>query len=114
MARPAIPDALQRRHLVEGALDPARARAIAAAYLAQGRALEALAFLRLSADQEALARLRDEAVAAGDVFLLREATAALGEEIPARLWRQTAEAAQAHGKDQYATEARRMAAAREG
>lgn len=113
MARSPIPDALQRRHLVEGSLDPARARAIAEAYRAEGRAVEALAFLRLADDQEGLAQVRDEALAAGDVFLLREAAAALGEEIPASTWWKLAEAAAAHGKEHYATEARRMAAARE-
>ena len=40
-----IPDPLKRRHLVEGDLDPAKALALAEAYLAEGRSQEAVAFL---------------------------------------------------------------------
>lgn len=114
MARPKIPDPLNRRLLVEGSLDPGRARAIAEAYLGEGRAVEAIAFLTKADDRDALARIRDEAVASGDVFLLREAAAALGEDIDASQWRETAEHAASLGKEQYASEARRHAAALEG
>ena len=114
MAKPRIPDPLTRRHLVEREIEPARARALAEAYLAEDRALEALAFLRKAGDRERLAALRDAAVAEGDVFLLREAAAALGQEIDAATWRAAAEGAAAAGKEHYATEARRMAAALEG
>jgi hypothetical protein len=114
MAKPRIPDPLARRHLVERALDPSRARALADAYLAADRALEALAFLVKAADRERLAALRDAAIAEGDAFLLREVAAALGEEIDAATWRAAAEGAAAAGKDHYANEARRQAAALEG
>jgi hypothetical protein len=113
MARRKIPDPLTRRLLVEGALEPSRARTIAEAYLSEGRLVESIAFLAKAEDRDALARLRDEAVATGDVFLLREAAAALGEEIDAARWRATAEQAVSLGKEQYSAEARRQAAAQE-
>jgi hypothetical protein len=114
VARRKIPDPLTRRLLLENPMDAGRARAIAEAYLAEDRAVEALAFLAKAEDREGLARVRDAAVEAGDVFLLREAALALGEEIDAARWRTTAERAESLGKEHYATEARRHAAALEG
>ena len=46
MARSVVPNPLERRVLLEKQLDPAHALRIAEAYLAQDRAVEALAFLR--------------------------------------------------------------------
>ncbi len=113
MAKIRIPDPLRRRHLVESELDPARALGLAEAYLAEGRALEAVAFLVKAEACERLSALLEEAVAAGDVFLCREVTAALGEDVDAARWRALAEAAASAGKDHYAQEARRQAAALE-
>jgi hypothetical protein len=112
--KPRIPDPLTRRHLVERELEPSRARALAEAYLADDRVIEAVAFLLKAGDRERLASLRDAAAADGDVFLLREVAAALGEEIDAATWRAAADGAAAAGKDHYANEARRLAAALEG
>jgi hypothetical protein len=108
LARNAIPDPLERRHLIERALDPARALAIAEAYLAAGRALEALAFLRKANAKDRLAALWQDALREGDPFLLREIGQALGREADVATWRQLEGAAAAAGKDRYAAEARRQ------
>ena len=63
MAKAKIPDPLTRRHLVEKELPPDQARAIAEAYLADDRCLEAIDFLKLAGASEALAALRARAIA---------------------------------------------------
>jgi hypothetical protein len=112
LAKP--PDPLKRRHLVEETLPPARALALAEAYLAAGQRFDALAFLAKAGAPDRLRSLRAEAVAEGDVFLVREIGALLGEEADAATWSAVAEAAAAAGKERYAAEARRLAAARAG
>jgi hypothetical protein len=104
-----IPDPLRRRHLLEEALDPARALAIAEAYLAEERPIEALAFLAKADAREQLGRLRDLAVEEGDPFLLRQACAALGEQPGAERWRRLADSARAAGKEVQARDAERQA-----
>ncbi len=113
MARTRIPDAIQRRDLIEQKLDPARARKVADAYLEQDRVLEALPFLERAEARDELAAIRDAAVSSGDVFLLRETALRLGEEPDADTWRRLAEVAAAAGKASYAAEAQRQLAARE-
>jgi hypothetical protein len=113
MARARIPDAIQRRELLEQELDAGRALKVAEAYLEEGRFFDALAFLDKAGDLDRLRAIRDEAIRAGDVFLLREAAARCGEEPDADTWRALAEAAASFGKDGYAQEARRQLAARE-
>jgi hypothetical protein len=110
MAKKKLPDPLRRRHLVEQKIDPARALQIAEAYLAQDRAMEAVAFLMKAEARERLAALREQAVRDGDAFLLREVATALDEEVDAGTWRALAAAAQAAGKERYAAEAGRQAA----
>lgn len=110
MARSAIPDPLKRRHLVESPLDPARARRIAEAYLAQDRRLEAIDFLRKAGDSERLATLRQEAADEGNVFLLRAACEAAGDAPDAALWEHTARQAARAGRELDALEAERQAA----
>ena len=110
MAKRKIPDPLRRRHLVEQKIDPARALQIAEAYLEEDRAMEAVAFLMKAEAWERLASLREQAVREGDVFLLRDVSTALAEEVDAGTWRALAEAARAAGKDRYAAEASRQAA----
>jgi hypothetical protein len=107
MARSAIPDPLRRRHLVEQ-VQPEAALAVAEAYLAEGREVEAVAFLQRAKAEERLRALRERAVQEGDVFLLREVSVALGEEPGAEAWAATARAAEAQGKLRYAAEARRQ------
>jgi hypothetical protein len=81
MPRRAIPDPLKRRHLVESALDPARALAIAEAYLEEGRRLEAAAdALGEPPDAEAWERTARRAADAG-----REHDATEAERQAARL-----------------------------
>ena len=109
MAKPLIPNPLERRHLLERALDPARALAIADAYLAEARTLEAVAFLRKADARDRLEALLQEALGEGDAFLLREVAQALGREPDATLWRQLADTAAAAGRDRYAAEALRQA-----
>jgi hypothetical protein len=110
LAKTKIPDPLNRRHLIEGSLDPAKARAIAEAYLEAERAQEAVAFLARAEAAEALEALWEQAVTTGDVFLLREVAAALSRAPDAATWEQLGAAAGAAGKDRYAAEARRQVA----
>jgi Flp pilus assembly protein TadD len=114
MARVKTPDPLKRRHLLEEALAPARAVAIAEAYVAEGRRFDALAFLKKADARERLRELLAEAVTEGDLFLAREVAALLGEPPDARTWNALAAAAEAAGRDRDAAEARRLAAARSG
>jgi hypothetical protein len=108
LARDAIPDPLERRHLIERTLEPARALAIAEAYLGEGRSVEAVAFLRKANAESRLDALWQEAQRDGDPFLLREVGLALRREPDASAWRRLADAAAAAGKDRYAAEARRQ------
>ena len=114
MAKTKIPKPMERRHLIERELSAAQSLRTAEAYLEAGRSGEAVEFLRKAGEMERLAELRVEAVRAGDVFLLREAAVAMGEEPEHGEWQATAEAAEAAGKDLYATEARRQADRRNG
>ena len=110
MAKSKIPDPLARRHLVERELPPAQSLRLAEAYLAQGRALEAVDFLRKGGARDRLAALRAEAIAAGDSFLLRILATALEESPDRESWSRLAEAADAAGKLRHAADARRQAA----
>jgi hypothetical protein len=114
MAKSAIPDPLERRHLVERELAPAQALAIAEAYLAEERVWEAIVFFGKAGATDRLAALRDAAVATGDTFLIRELTRALRDEVPAARWREVVAAAEGAGKDRYAAQARRLADRAEG
>jgi len=109
LAKSSIPDPLERRHLIEGELEPARALAFANAYLADGRELEAIAFLRKASAGAQLEQIWQSALREGDPFLLREAALGLGREPDAATWREVESAAASAGKDRYAAEARRQA-----
>ncbi len=114
MARTLIPSPLERRHLIEQELDAKRASQIAEAYLVDGRNNEALDFLVKADDREALKRLASQAVDDGDAFLLQTVSRATGDEPDRATWDRCADAAEAKGKDRYATIARRNAARGEG
>lgn len=114
MAKSKIPDPLTRRHLVEKELPAEQARGIADAYLAEGRADEAVDFLRLANDTERLGELRGEAISSGNAFLLRQVTLALGVAPERDEWRRLADAARALGKERYAEEAQRQVERGEG
>jgi hypothetical protein len=109
VARAKIPGPLERRHVVERKLSQAQALRYAEAYLAEGRRVESIDFLRLAGATERLEALRREAVESGDLFLLRSAAAAMGAEPERAEWIAVAEAAAAAGKERYAVEARRQA-----
>ena len=109
MAKSRIPDALERRHMVEREMAPAQALRIAEEYLAEGRELEAVDFLRKAGAAEKLAELRREAVARGDAFLLRSVAAASGSPPTKDEWQALAQAATATGRQRYADEGRRQA-----
>jgi hypothetical protein len=109
MAKAKIPDPLERRHLVEKELAPDQARAIAEAYLAEDRAIEAIDFLKIAGAAERLAELRGRAVADGDAFLLRAVAAAQARPPTHDDWQKLSTAAAANGKERYAVEARRQA-----
>jgi len=109
VAKSKLPNALDRRHLVAREMAQGQALRVAEAYLAEGRSIEALDFLRKAGATERLAELRREAVAAGDAFLFRS-LAGSGAEPPTRdEWSALAEAAAAAGKQLYAEQARRQA-----
>ncbi len=114
MARSVLPDALARREWIEQALDAGRASSVAQAYLAEERAAEAVVFLQKAGATERLHALREEAIRAGDAFLLKEIGKALGEEATAEHWRRLRDAAATAGKASYATEAQRQADRMEG
>ena len=114
MPKIAIPDPLERRYLIERDLAPDHSLGLADAYLAEGRTWDAIAFLAKANARDRLAALREEAVAAGDTFLVRELTRALRDEVPGARWTETAAAAAAAGKDRYAAQARRLAERAEG
>ena len=114
MARTKIPNPLDRRHLLARELPEARAREIGAAYLAEGRGLEAADFLAKAGSTEDLEALREEAIAAGDVFAFRMISGLLEREPQREEWSRLAEAAAAAGKLRYETEARRQAERGEG
>jgi hypothetical protein len=113
MAKSKTPDPLERRHLVERELPPAHSLRLAEAYLAEGRALEAVDFLRKAGEKDRLSALRAEAIAAGDSFLFRMVSTALDEAPDRESWRRLAEAAEAAGKQRYAADARQQAAREE-
>jgi len=108
------PDPLKRRHLIEADLSPTEAAALAEAYLAEDRFVDALIFLEKADDRAKLAELRDRAIELGDVFLMQSVESALGETSSAEAWKRLAESAEAAGKERYAVEARRQATARGG
>ena len=109
MAKREIPGPLARRHLIEKGLDAASALAIAEAYLADGRKVEALDFFAKAEAKERLAELRAEAIGEGDAFLLQAAARHLGEPAGREDWQRLSEAAEAAGKERYASTARRQA-----
>ena len=109
MARSKIPNPLDRRHLLEKELPAAQAQAIADAYLAEDRCVEAVAFLAKAEAGERLTELRKQARAEGDVFLLRAVAEAEGKGVRTEEWETTAEAAEKRGLERYAVEARRQA-----
>ncbi len=109
MAKSKIPDPLARRHLVSHDLNESQALQYAEAYLADGRAIEAIDFLAKAGATERLAEVRSDAVAAGDAFLLRAVATLQGAPMARQEWVALAEAAEAAGKERYAEEARRYA-----
>ncbi|MCZ7619635.1 MAG: hypothetical protein M5U32_15545 [Myxococcota bacterium] len=70
---------------------------------------EAIAFLVKADARDRLAALREEATQAGDAFLVRELSRALGEEPTPERWRSVHEAARAAGKERFAAQAHRLA-----
>lgn len=107
MATPKIPNPMERRHLIERDLEPARSIAIADLYLADGRATEAIVFFAKAGAQDRLEALVDQAVEDGDAFLLAQLTPVLERTPSADRWLRLAEHAEAAGKELYAEMARR-------
>lgn len=115
MAETKLPDPLSRRLLLEGGLEPAKALAVAKAYLEDGREVEAIDFLAAvgpdsnAEAREALCQLQTAALERGDVFMMRASSAALDEEPSAEKWRALAEAASRAGRSKDIETAERLA-----
>lgn len=109
MAHKKLPDPLARRHLLEGTLDPQKARAYGEAYLAAGREVEAIEFLARGEAREELTALQEAALERGDAFLMRSASAALGDEPSSAVWSRLAEVAAEAGRLRDAETAQRLA-----
>jgi len=109
LAHVKLPNPLARRHLLEGGLDPAKAKALGEAFLAAGREVEAVDFLEIAEAHESLERLRERAIEAGDAFLTRAVSAALRDEPTAQTWIRCAEAAVKAGRERDAETSRRLA-----
>ncbi len=110
MARMKLPDPLARRHLLEAELEPAKAKALADAYLALSREIEAVDFLQRANAIDGLEALQAAALAGGDVFLMRRVSQALGRDPSRESWRALAEAATRAGRERDAETATRLAA----
>jgi hypothetical protein len=110
-----LPDPLSRRHLLDGDLEPAKALALAQAYLEDDREVEAVDFLAAAGPdsnaeaRELLVQLQAVALERGDVFLMRMASTALDEEPSAETWHSLAEAATRAGRLQDVETADRLA-----
>jgi hypothetical protein len=108
VAKAKIPNPIERRHLVEKKLAPEQALAIAEAYLADDRCIEAIDFLRIAGADEQLAKLRRRAIADGDAFLLRAVAGARGKPPTRDDWQSLEDSARAKGRERYALAARRQ------
>jgi hypothetical protein len=104
-----LPDALERRHLIEKDLAPAQALKLAEDYLAQERVVESLVFLKKAGAEERLRALAEQAKLDGDVFLMRQVATWLGASPTAEEWRVAAGVAHERGKLRYAADAERQA-----
>ncbi|MBW2240578.1 MAG: hypothetical protein JRH01_01210 [Deltaproteobacteria bacterium] len=100
---------MKRRHLVEGETDAEKSLALAEAYLEEGRQQEAVVFLSKAGATEKLDALLEEAVEAGDAFLVRQVAEALDRVLPSATWARVEAQAKKLGKDRYASEASRQA-----
>ena len=109
MAKSKIPNAIERRHLIERDLKPAQALRYAEAYLAEGRDQDAIDFLVKAEASDELAAMRQRAIDSGDAFLYRVVCSAIGAETDRGEWRTLSEAARAAGRERYASEALQMA-----
>ena len=109
MARSKLPDPLAKRHLLEAELEPAKAKALADGYLALGREIEALDFLKRANATEAIEALQRAALERGDVFLLRRVAQVLGRDPSREQWQALASAASAAGRERDAETASRLA-----
>ena len=109
MATKNFPDPLSRRHLLEGEMDAAKAGVLAKTYLEAGREIEAIEFFAKAGDRDALTALQAVAVERGDVFLMKAASAGLGEEASKERWQELANAARDAGRHRDAESALRLA-----
>lgn len=109
MAKSAVPNPLKRRHLIEEDLSEAKCLALADAYLEEGRANEAVAFLVKAGAEDRLDEMIREAIAAGDAFLVKQLADETGKDPGRDRWQATAEAAEQAGRVRYAEMARRHA-----
>jgi len=107
MARSRIPNPLDRRHLIEKKATESQSLQIAEAYLAEGRRIEALDFLAKANATERLSELRNAAVEAGDVFLLRAVARAMKQPPTLDEWRSIAATAAKAGRELDASAAQR-------
>ena len=108
MAKSKIPNAIERRHLIERDLSESAAMRYADAYLQVGRDQDAIEFLVKAEATDALEEMRARAIESGDVFLLRAISRATGVAVAREEWQAVARAASAAGKERFAVEANRQ------
>jgi hypothetical protein len=109
LAKSKIPNAIERRHLIDRDLKSAQSLRFAEAYLEEGRDQDAIAFLVKAEAIEQLEAMRTRAIETGDVFLFRSVSSAMGVTSQRDEWRALSEAARAAGRVRYADEAMGMA-----
>ena len=110
MASTQIPSPMDRRHLLEKRMDADQAIALADAYLEADRAVEALDFFAKAGAMDRLEEVAEQAIEAGDAFLLKSVLDAQGVEHAApERWERLGAAAERAGKTLYASVAHRMA-----
>ena len=109
MAKSKLPNAIERRHLIDRDLKPAQSLRYAEAYLEEGRDQDAIDFLVKAEATDQLEAMRKRAIDSGDVFLFRSVSTAMGVTSERDEWRSLSKAARAAGRERYADEAMGMA-----
>ncbi len=109
MAKPIIPNPLDRRHLIEKPMDQNACLKIAEAYMEEGRVDEAIDFFAKAEATDRLESIRADAIETGNSFVVQSVSRVTGDEVASEQWLRCAEVAEAQGMLRYAEVARRQA-----